>query len=304
MENGKFSRRTFTKSVAIAGFGAAASPLMKKEKPAQQTDCPTGLKMSLMAYSFNKALYAGTMTLEDVIGYCAKTGFEGADITGYFFPGYPAAPPDNMIYNLKRKAFRNGIGISGMGVRTDFTLPDPEKRAGEKKVVKEWILVAEKLGSPSVRVFTGKMAEGNQSWEERAKWMAEDIRECAEFGKSHGVMIAIQNQNDFLKTADQIIKLLEMIGHDWAGAQIDNGSVRTPDPYGDIEKLAKYAISWQLKELTWINEKQVDTDFIRLVGIIKKSGYRGYLPIETLGEGDMALKAESHMKKVRAGINA
>ena len=303
MEKSKFDRRSFTKTVAMAGMGTAASPLMKKSKTAQPAP-QFGLKVSLMAYSFNKALTAGTMTLENVIEYCARTGFEGADITGYFFPGYPSVPSDEMVYSLKRKAFRNGIGISGMGIRTDFTLPDPEKRAGEKKVAKDWIKVAEKLGSPSLRVFTGKMTEGNQSWDERAKWMAEDIRECAEFGKQHGVMIAVQNQNDFLKTADEIIKLLGMIAHDWVGALIDNGSVRTADPYGDIAKLAKYAISWQLKELMWIDDKQVDTDFIKLVGIIKKSGYKGYLPIETLGEGDMVLKAESHMKKVRAGINA
>ncbi len=304
MEKSKFDRRSFTKAVAMAGIGTAASPLVKKSKSAPQQASQTGLKVSLMAYSFSKALLAGTMTLENVIEYCARTGFEGADITGYFFLGYPSVPPDEMVYSLKRKAFRNGIGISGMGIRTDFTLPDPAKRAGEKKVAKDWIIVAEKLGSPSLRVFTGKMTEGNQSWDERAKWMADDIRECAEFGKQHGVMIAVQNQNDFLKTADEIVKLLGMIDHDWAGALIDNGSVRTADPYGDIEKLAKYAISWQLKELMWINDKQVDADFIKLVGIIKKSGYRGYLPIETLGEGDMNIKAASHMKKVRDGINA
>ena len=73
----------------MAGMGTAASPLMKKSKSAPPTASQTGLKVSLMAYSFSKALIAGTMTLENVIEYCARTGFEGADITGYFFPGYP-----------------------------------------------------------------------------------------------------------------------------------------------------------------------------------------------------------------------
>ena len=304
MENNKFNRRTFTKTIAMAGIGSAALPVMNTGIKAAQPASQSRLKVSLMAYSFSKQLTAGTMTLENVLEYCARTGFEGADLTGYFFPGYPAAPPDDFVYNLKKKAFRLGVGISGMGIRTDFTLPDAEKRAGEKKVAKDWVLVAEKIGSPSVRIFTGKNLEGNQSWDEKAKWMADDIRECAEFGKKHGVMIAIQNQNDFLKTTSEIIKLLKMIDHDWAGALIDNGSVRTADPYGDIAKIAKYAISWQLKELMWINDKQVDTDFRKIVSIVKESGYSGYLPIETLGEGDMVVKAENHMKKVRDGINS
>ena len=31
---------------------------------------------------------------------------------------------------------------------------------------------------------------------------------------------------------------------------------------------------------------KVKTDFARLMQIVRRSGYRGYFPLETLGEGD------------------
>jgi len=43
-----------------------------------------------------------------------------------------------------------------------------------------------------------------------------------------------------------------------------------------------YAIHWQVKQSVWGKDGLVPTDYRRLVSIIKKGGYKGYLPIETL----------------------
>ena len=67
----------------------------------------------------------GQMTLEQVLAFCSDLGFAAVDPTGYYFPKYPALPDDSYLYQIKRKAFRLGLDISGTGVRNDFTLPDP-----------------------------------------------------------------------------------------------------------------------------------------------------------------------------------
>jgi len=150
------NRRDFSKNAAMAGIGASFLPVMKqKEKEMMHTWLAPGagnLKISLNAYSFDKPLKAGKMTIDNLLDYCAGKGFDGVDLTGYYFPGYPAVPSDEFIYNVKRKAFRLGLGISGTGVRNDFTWSDPDKRAGEKQLVKDWIIVAEKLGAPAKTV--------------------------------------------------------------------------------------------------------------------------------------------------------
>ena len=43
----------------------------------------------------------------------------------------------------------------------------------------------------------------------------------------------------------------------------------------------------------FINGAEADTDLNKLISMIKASGYRGYLPIETLGDGDPKIKVKA-----------
>jgi len=112
------------------------------------------------------------------------------------------------------------------------------------------------------------------------------MKECAEYSSKYGVLLAIQNSNDFLKTAGQVLELLKAVDSKWAGLMIDIDSYRSADPYEEIQQTVKNAITWQLKEEVYINVVAKKTDFDKLKQIIDNSGFRGYLPIETLGEGD------------------
>lgn len=69
-------------------------------------------KISLNAYSFNTPLRNGTTNLHSVIEFCAAQGFDAVDLTGYYFPGYPEVPPDEYVFQLKRKAHHLGLAIS------------------------------------------------------------------------------------------------------------------------------------------------------------------------------------------------
>jgi sugar phosphate isomerase/epimerase len=296
----KINRRHFTKSAAAAGLFAAAAPLsLGSGSAAPLSDQSKPLKLSLNAYSFDKPLRSGVMTIDDLLDFCAASGFDGADLTGYYFPGYPVPPADEYIFHVKQKAFRLGIDLGCTGVRNDFTWPDPEKRAGEKKLVKEWVVVASKLGAPALRIFAGNLSKEDYSWDDRAGWIAADIAECAEFAAKYGVILALQNHYDFLKTPEQVLRMLGLVNHKWVGLMLDIGSYHSPDPYRDIEKTAGYAVTWQIKENVYRGDKEEETDFIRLSGIIKASGYSGYLPLETLGEGDPYLKIKALLVKVR-----
>ncbi len=133
-------------------------------------------------------------------------------------------------------------------------------------------------------------------------WMVKDIKECVAYGKKHGVIVAIQNHNDFIKTADQAQKIIEAVNSDWFGLVLDIGSYRSGDPYKQIEQTVKYAVNWQLKENMYVNGAEVKTDLNKVIGIIKASGYRGYVPIETLGAGDPAIKVPQFLAEVRKAL--
>ncbi len=301
-----FERRKFLQSLitasALTGMGnfslAKATPI----KPAGRND-NNRFKISLNAYSFNEPLKNGKTTLDDLLEFCAKQNFDAIDMTGYYFPGYPEIPTDEYIYHLKRKAHQLGVEISGTGIRNEFAEPDKTKRAAEIIFVKKWIEVAAKLGAPVIRIFTGKSLPANYDWEEVAEWIAADVKSCVDFGKQHGVIVAVQNHNDFIKTADQAIRLIKKINSDWFGLVLDTGSFVTLEPYSEIKKTAAFAVNWQVKERLTINGKAEAMDLEKLFRIINASTYRGYLPIETLSAGDPFVIVPPFLKQVRAALD-
>src|SRR5579883_1207840 len=139
------NRRSF---LHIAGAAVAALPGLSRAARRQT------LKTSLNAYSFNKMLNdrikgrGEGITLIQVLEFAAKNKFDGFDATGYYFPGYPERPPDSYVDDLKKRAADLGIGISGTGVRNNFTTSDKAIRDASVKHIKEWVEVAARLGAP------------------------------------------------------------------------------------------------------------------------------------------------------------
>ena len=298
------TRRDFLKTAAMLPLAAAAGSTLGgvtafgAVDPIQRLG-GAQLKVSCNAYSFAKQLGTGgkgTLSLVAFAEFCAKANFDGIDPTGYYFPGYekngPGVPTDKIIFDLKKRAFELGLGISGTGIGNNFTIADKAARAVDVQRIKNWVEVAAKLGAPVLRVFadTQMRAETWQSVSKGAarddveKWIADDIRACAEHAGKFGVIIGVQNHGDFIRTADDQIALIKRIDSPWCGAIVDTGYYRATDNYAEMAKAAPYAVNWQVKQGTEgvENEASAPTDLIRLLKIVRASGYRGYLPIEIL----------------------
>ncbi len=263
---------------------------------------PTKLKTSLNAYSFSKPLLSGEMNLDQLIEFCALNQIDAVDLTAYYFPGYPEVPSDEYLYHIKQKAFLLGVEISGTGVRNDFTEQDPAKLKASVDLVKKWIIAAEKIGAPVIRVFSGAADPKGLSRAEAVDQVVRMMSECVAFGKAHGVVVAIQNHNDFIKTADQAIEIIQRVNSEWCGLILDIGSYRTGDPYKEIAQSIPFTVNWQLKENLFVNGIEQKTDLNKLMTIIQASGYRGYLPLETLGEGDPKIKVPLFLKEIRNAL--
>jgi sugar phosphate isomerase/epimerase len=299
------SRRNFMKSLVAVPFIASGFPSFSSETDNSAVSKKFGhkFKLSLNLYSFNSLLMEKKVDLFDMLDFCAEYNFDAIDPTGYYFPGFPEVPTDEFMMNFKRQAFLQGLGISGTGVRNDFANPDEKSRQADMVMIKKWIEAAAKMGIPNLRVFAGTNKHEGFTRDQVFEWMAKDVKTCCEYGKKFGVIIAIQNHNDFLKTAADVDRIFEMVDSEWLGLNLDIGSYRLTDPYEEIRKNLKYAVTWQIKENVWIDGKEVPTDFVKLFKIIKDGGYRGYLPLETLGAGDPYQKVPVLLENVRKALN-
>jgi sugar phosphate isomerase/epimerase len=295
-------RRKFLQSIltASAVIGTGNLSFANKKKVGEKDK--NRFKISLNAYSFNNLLNNKKTTLDELVEFCARENFDAIDMTGYYFPGYPQVPTDEYIYHLKNKAHRLGVEISGTGIRNEFGDPDRSKREADIALVKQWIEVAAKLGAPVIRIFTAKAQTPGYTWDQQAAWIIDDIKTCAEHGKKFGVIVAVQNHNDFIKTADQAIGIIKKVDSEWFGLVLDTGSFVTHEPYSEIAKTTRYAVNWQVKEKLNYNGRTEDMDLEKLCNIIVNSSYRGYLPIETLSPGDAFQIVPPFLKLVRTAL--
>lgn len=297
-------RRKFIQTLVTSAAVTGAAPLTfaSQANKANTNDQANRFKISLNAYSFNAPLMSRKTTLDEVMDFCAREGFDAIDITGYYMPGYPEVPSDEYIFHLKNKAHRLGLGISGTGIRNEFAEPDPSKRKAEIAFVKKWIDVAAKLGAPVIRIFSGKTQPAGYTRKEVEAWIVEAIQECTVYARSKGVILAMQNHNDFVKTAEQAISILQQVNSEWFGLVLDTGSFVTEEPYSEITKTTSYAVNWQIKEKLNYQGKIQDMDLSKLFKIIHASSYRGCLPIETLSPGDPFLIVPPFLKLVKDAL--
>lgn len=291
-------RRAFFKtSLVVASLASAGTATQQTE----ERKAPR-VKLSCNLYSFNSVLRSGQMSLEAVFDFCAELGFEAVDPTAYYFPNYPELPEDGYLYRIKRRAFQRGLDISGTGVRNDFTLADRIRRKSEIELVKKWIGFSVKFGAPVLRVFSGRAVPEGHSETEVMNWVCDALRQCADFGCSHGILIVLQNHADFVQHSGHVLHILDTVKSEWLSLNLDIGSFKLGDSYAEIAKLAPRAATWQIKEKLFVNGKEQKTDLTKIVRIVRESGYRGYLPLETLGEGDPRAKVTRFLDEVRTAL--
>ena len=263
---------------------------------------PARMKLSIAAYSFRAAL-AGprkSMTLDDFVDRAAEWDVDAVEPTSYYFP---EPPTPEYCRSLRRHAFLLGLGISGTAIRNTFTHPPGPDRDKEIAHVKRWIDLAVDLGAPTIRIFAGDRQKG--STEEQARqWCIESIQACCDYAAPRGIILALENHGGIVSTVEQLLSIVQAIKSDWFGVNWDSGNFPSADPYGDLAKAAPYAVVAQIKSEISLNGVRQQADFARLIGILRSSGYRGYVALEYEAEEDPFVAVPRHLAELTRLIAA
>lgn len=232
------------------------------------------MRLSCCAYSYRDELTRGTMTLEEFIVTCAEMDLDGVELTSYYFP----RTDNEYLRHLKRECFRAGLHIAGTAVGSHFTQPDAGKRREQVDMVKDWIDHSVVLGAPCIRVFAGPIPEGHTE-DEAVEWAVECLRECALYGASRGVVVALENHGGITSTAAQVERLIREVNHPWLGINLDFGNYRTP--YEEYAQSAPHTVTTHAKvSYRTLAGETARVDYGRALPILAAAGYRGYLSIE------------------------
>lgn len=268
-------------------------------------------KVSLNMYTFNTNINAWMsnshaapqLSTLDAIKWAAKVGFDAVDVTGYYIPGYsntdmPTKPESEVLAyarKIKELCAKLNIEISGTGIQNNFADANEARRRKDVERIKFWIKAAHEMGAPVLRIFAGPPPADirREGWEKIARdRIAPLVREVAIYAKENypDVHIGLQNHGGMLATANQVIQTLKWIDCDNVGIINDTGFYREflntdatkYDWYRDIALVLPYSNNFQIKKKPAGAETDELMNLNRLMQDIRKSPYRGYIPIELL----------------------
>ncbi len=268
------------------GSALASSALLAGTRPAAgiepiQRTGKSLLKLSIAAYSFRKYLDLKIkpkppMTLDDFADLAVGMELEAIEPTGYYFA--EATPREMARY--RGRCTRLGLDISSTAIRNDFCIRDPAKLRSEIAHVKKWSELASIMGAKTVRIFGGYLERGD-SEEAASARVVEAIQECCDHAGKYGIFLALENHGGITASCDRILAIVKAVQNDWFGVNLDTANFQTEDPYGDLQRLAPYAVVVQTKtELQAKGKAKELADLPRLMRILRDANYRGYVALE------------------------
>jgi sugar phosphate isomerase/epimerase len=278
------TRRSLLTAIGAVTISGVSAPAIPAIEPVTRKGGPR-MKLSLAAYSFRDYLSgaAKSMTMEDFADLAATYPLDAIEPTSYYFDETATL---EYFRRYQRRAFLNGLDISGTAIGNTFTYPPGPRLRKEIDDTRKWIERAACMGAPVIRIFAGSLEKGSSIADAR-KWCVDAIQECCQVAGEHGVMLALENHGGIVSTPDETLAIVKAVQSDWFGVNLDTGNFRGPDPYEELARVAPYAVTVQVKtEIAPKGGPRQEADFSRIVGLLKKVGYRGYIALEYEGRED------------------
>jgi len=306
----KVSRNTFLRMAGVSLAGASI-PSLTEAKPAT---LKPRIKLSVSSYSywhFKKEKYP----IEKVIDEAAKVGVEGIDILHRQMESEDNA----YIQKLKKHAFVNGIAFTCLSIHQSFVSADKEFLAKEIEHTKKCIELAARMGIPCLRLNSGRWgtiksfdelmkARGVEpilpgyTQDDGFKWCIDSIQQCLPTAEQNGVLLALENHWGLCSTPEGQLRIKKAIDSPWLGIMMDTGNF-LENPYDKLEMLAPYTNFVQAKTYYGGGEwYSLELDYKRIISILRKVNYQGYISLEFEGKEDAATAVPKSIEMLREAM--
>ncbi len=282
---------------SFLGAAAGAVPALALQSPGRGASGETAARFrtAICAYSFREALKAKNMTYEDLVRLAVETGVDGIDMTVYWFPD----TSDAFVLPLRRFAYKNRVDIYSLAVRAQMCQPTEELREKELASLRQWVDVAQKMGSTHVRVFGGRVPK-DATTEQAVAWAAETMKRGAEYSGARGIILGLEDDGGITDYAAQTVEIVKRVDSPWAGINLDTGNFKAPKVLDQIEMCIPYAVSSHLKtEMRLDDGTRAPQDWDRIYSMFARHGYKGYLALEYEAAADPATAVPPLLKKMR-----
>lgn len=289
------NRRHFLATAGATLVAAAAPGAHPLQAPAAATR-KARFRTGLVAYSFQKALQAKTMTYEDLVRIAVDSGIDGIDMTVYWLP----STEDDYLVSLRKLAYRNRVEIYSIGTRVQLAQPAGDLREKQLADLRKWVGVAERLGSSHIRVFGGQKPAG-ATLDQAVTWASETLKVGAEYSGARGVTLGVEDDGGITEFARETIDIVTRANSPWAGMNLDIGNFRPPKVYEQIELSIPHAVSTHIKTTVAQDDGKTRApfDLDRVFSMFASHGYRGYMGLEYEATEDPVVMVPKYLGQLR-----
>ena len=239
-------------------------------------------KLSAITWSHHYSVETGKLNDMKLIDLYAKEGMGGIE----FIMEHIKKHDKKHLLRLKKRAADRGLSITAVSPGNSFGQKTDKGERAQIRYVKKGIDMAEILGCANVRVFAGWPYKRTPKYWKKA---VRSMRECAKYAAERGITLAVEPHNGggFLPDAKSTIKFLKDVNSPWVTLNLDTGNYlgHEKNIYRALERTVKYATYCHLK-VHKISKSGKTSDFNldRVVRVLSKGDYRGWLAIEYEGQ--------------------
>jgi sugar phosphate isomerase/epimerase len=306
------NREHFLRSLGMAAFslslGSSALSSCSGKKDTSEASADTTsvadtkskelfFKISLAEWSLHKALFAKEF---DNLDFPAKAkneyGISAVEYVNQFFKD--KAKDEKYLGELKKRCTDNGVTsvlimVDGEGEMADL---DAKKRNKSVENHYQWVDAAKFLGCHSIRVN----CFGVGSEEEVAKAGADGLRKLSEYAQKSDIGVIVENHGGYSSNGVWLGNVIKSVGLANCGTLPDFGNfcirrekgdmwqspcVEYYDRYKGVAEMMPFAKGVSAKTHDFDEQGNcIETDYSKMLSIVKAAGYTGHIGIEYEGE--------------------
>ena len=268
------------------------------------------IKIALQCVSLANKIFSGKMSILD-FPRMVREDFNIEAAEYWNVPLIEKRKDPNFIKDIINKTYDYGlqntimlVDLYDLQTKKTKNICDSDKkiRAQAIEEYKEWIDIAKNIGCDSIRVGLWSKSSNR---EEVNKISQEGLNKLLEYSSSINISILIENHGGFSADGSWLVNLIKSINHQYLGTLPDFGTSnfcieRSPlsqnvfdyngkcvnqyDKYKGVEQMLPFDKGISAKSISFDkNGEEVNTDFGRMISLIKSYNFKGFISIEYEG---------------------
>jgi len=251
----------------------------------------------------------GKVSLQEILDLCQEAGYQAVELV-FAEDGRDLSPnlSDAELKKVGERCAAAGVEITSVvalyAAGGNLLSRKREEREQKARCVARSVEIAGVLGVGAVLLHPGALtAEG--TYEEAWADLRDALRGLAPLAERHRAAIAIENVwNKFLLSPREAAQFLDEVGSPWVGFYLDTANMMA---YGYPEHwilglgpriVRVHFKDFRRREHQFVNLQDGDTDWPRVMGLLRQIGYQGSVIHEVGGDHQTLVDLGARMRRI------